>query len=247
MAVETSTSVSYLNFQVSDEMIERFHTDDPFNHIVIDNALSPAIAEAIESELRSISQETWDANQDFTAKEMVQQKKKMGINDPQLLPQTTRSFMEFMNSPEFLAELVKLTKIPAIRGDPTFLGGGVHRINKGGKLSIHVDYNLHLHTRKHRRVNVLVYFNKNYDPSYGGALELWKSDMSQCAKSVDPIHNRMVIFRITDDAPHGHPEPWTSDDPRFSLAFYYFTDDRPEEEKSEFHWAVWKQRPGKGW
>ena len=32
--------------------------------------------------------------------------------------------------------------------------------------------------------------------------------MTQCCHKISPLFNRMVIFRINDDANHGHPEPW---------------------------------------
>ena len=73
--------------------------------------------------------------------------------------------------------------------------------------------------------------------------------MTKCVKEIEPIFNRVVIFRITDDGYHGHPEEWNAPegDYRLSLAFYYYTKERPENEISKFHWADWKYRPGKGW
>ena len=70
--------------------------------------------------------------------------------------------------------------------------------------------------------------------------------MMSCARKIEPISNRLVIFRITDDALHGSPEKWLApaDYSRLSLAFYYYTDDRPEEEKKPFHWANWHKRFG---
>ena len=55
------------------------------------------------------------------------------------------------------------------------------------------------------------------------------------------MFNRAVIFNITDDAYHGHPEPLNcpEDQARYSLALYYFTEDRPDEEKNEEHSALW--------
>jgi hypothetical protein len=55
------------------------------------------------------------------------------------------------------------------------------------------------------------------------------------------MFNRAVIFNITDDAYHGHPEPLRCPDnqARYSMALYYFTEDRPEEEKNSEHSALW--------
>jgi len=68
--------------------------------------------------------------------------------------------------------------------------------------------------------------------------------MTKCIHKIEPILNRLVIFKITDDAFHGHPEKWMApiEYPRLSFAFYYYTDERPEEEKAPFHWALWQKR-----
>ena len=107
------------------------------------------------------------------------------------------------------------------------------------------DFNLHYNTRKHRRINILLYLNSEWKPSYNGELELWAKDMTRCVHKIEPLFNRFVMFKITDDAFHGHPEQWLApmEYPRMSFAFYYYTDDRPENEKAPFHWALWKRRP----
>jgi Rps23 Pro-64 3,4-dihydroxylase Tpa1-like proline 4-hydroxylase len=155
--------------------------------------------------------------------------------------------IDYFSSFEFISFLENLTGIPNLIPDPSLLGGGIHRIDKGGKLSIHADFNIHPHTNLHRRLNLLLYLNKNYQDEFQGKLELWNKDMSQCVQKISPIFNRMLIFKITDDAFHGHPEEWTHDQSRISLAFYYYTHDRPEEEKSAFHWANWQSRPNLGY
>ena len=64
--------------------------------------------------------------------------------------------------------------------------------------------------------------------------------MTNCEKKIAPIFNRAVIFRTTDDAYHGHISDWNADYERLSFAMYYYTDDRPEHEKSGAVYAQWK-------
>ncbi len=61
-------------------------------------------------------------------------------------------------------------------------------------------------------------------------------------KKISPIFNRAIIFRTTDDAYHGHLESWLAPEgkERLSFAVYYYTDNRPEYEKSEITNAVWQ-------
>jgi hypothetical protein len=101
------------------------------------------------------------------------------------------------------------------------LGGGIHKINKGGKLSIHIDYNQHPGQKWKRNLNVLLYLNENWEKEWGGNLELWGGNPWKKEIEVEPIFNRAVIFSI-EDAPHGHPIPLNTPD---DVALYYFTDE----------------------
>jgi hypothetical protein len=164
------------------------------------------------------------------------------IQDIKLYAPATYEILSFLNSDTTLRFLEDLTGIKGLIPDPNFIGGGVHKIMREGKLSIHADYNIHPDTGLHRRINLLLYLNENWDKSWGGNLELWDKDLKNCVKSIPPVFNRAVIFNITDDAFHGHPEPLAcpSEESRISLALYYFTKDRPDDEKSSQHAAIWK-------
>lgn len=113
----------------------------------------------------------------------------------------------------------------------------------GGHLGVHADFNMHPETRMHRRVNSLIFLNKNWDPKWNGQIELWSKDLTRPVVAVDPDFNKLVAFTITDDAFHGVPAPLVcpTDRKRFSLALYYYTNDRPEEERAPFHRAVWQR------
>jgi hypothetical protein len=110
--------------------------------------------------------------------------------------------------------------------DPTLDGGGLHQSTTGGFLNIHADFTVHPHHHNwRRRVNLLLYFNEEWQPEYGGNLELWSTDMKQCQMSIAPVSNRAVIFTTDIDSFHGHPEPLRcpAGVNRQSLALYYFT------------------------
>jgi len=152
--------------------------------------------------------------------------------------------MDLFSSPEIVRFIEEVTGIKELEVDTSFMGGGIHRTTKGGRLAIHADFNNHPVTKKYRRINALLYLNSEWRPEYNGELELWSKDMTQCVEKIQPLFNRLVIFRITDDAYHGHPETWNAplEYPRMSFAFYYYTNNRPDEEKAPFHWALWQKR-----
>ncbi|HEV3383297.1 MAG TPA: 2OG-Fe(II) oxygenase [Gemmata sp.] len=129
--------------------------------------------------------------------------------------------------------------------DPHYEGGGLHQIEPGGFLKIHADFNYHTRLRLDRRINLIVYLNKDWQEDYNGHLELWDRNMTHCVHKILPAYNRCVVFSTTDWSYHGHPEKltWPAGRTRKSLALYYYTNGRPEEEKSDAHGTLWQERP----
>ena len=121
--------------------------------------------------------------------------------------------------------------------DPYLMGGGLHEIKRGGVLKVHTDFNRHPIFNLDRRINVLIYLNKNWKKEYGGNLELWDKNMNKCIKKIQPLFNSMVIFSTTDFSNHGHPDPLTCPDniSRKSLALYYFSSGRPKTEINDMN------------
>jgi Rps23 Pro-64 3,4-dihydroxylase Tpa1-like proline 4-hydroxylase len=138
----------------------------------------------------------------------------------------TNMVTEYMNSEPFLKFLENLTGFEKLYRDPIMLGGGIHKIKKGGKLSVHIDYNEHPGRKWKRNLNLLLYLNENWKSEWEGNLEFWDEDSLKKQIEVEPIFNRAVIFSI-EDAPHGHPIPLNTPEDvyRYSLALYYFTDE----------------------
>ena len=108
----------------------------------------------------------------------------------------------------------------------------MHEIRRGGFLKIHSDFNVHPQLRLNRRLNLLLYLNKNWKIDWGGQLELWDQEMKSCRAKVQPNFNKMIIFKTTDYSYHGHPEPLNCPEniSRKSIALYYYTNGRPKEE-----------------
>ena len=219
----------------------RYQEQVPFPHAVIDNFIDQTIARHVAAELLSLSQ-TKDAWWRFNgADEHNDQVKKRGLSDINNMPPLLRMTSDYFNSAVFIDFLESLTGIHHLLPDPTYNGGGYHQTSSGGKLGIHHDFNVHAIDGQtvFRRINLLVYMNPEWDNAWGGQLELWDKQLSDCVKRVDPVFNRAVIFTI-DDAPHGHPSPLQcpQDTTRRSLAYYYYTVAEPETERrlTRAHW-----------
>jgi len=233
-------SQKFLN-SVLDKHQPNYLNAKPFPHAVIDglfNEIPDALIEAIRKFPTPTEMKWYKYENTFEVK--------LATDKVDELPAPLRRILYELNSSRFVHFLELLTGIPAIIPDPHFIGGGLHQIQHGGKLDVHVDFNKHHQTNLDRRVNVLLYLNREWHPEYGGDLELWDADMKECQVKIAPLFGRMVIFNISDKAPHGHPNPLTCPEhmTRKSIATYYYTNGRPAEEVSDKHRTVYKKRPG---
>ena len=233
-----------INFSLPKYIKTQYATAYPYPHTVIDNFMNEQFLNRAVNQLEYVDWGYDDGDGDDLDSHQVKKlysPHKVGMWDN--MPEHVTNLLNFLNSKEVLNYLEELTGIPDLIADPELYGGGVHRILSGGKLSVHADYNFHPLTKLHRRVNLLLYLNKDWKEEWGGDLQLWNKDMSMCVKKILPIFNRAVIFNITSDAYHGHPGPLKSPEgiDRLSFALYYFTKERPIEEITDPHMAVWKE------
>jgi hypothetical protein len=209
----------------------------PYPHIVFDDFFDADIVDSILKEFPDRDAIRW---QRFDNANEI---KLASATDASFGP-LTRLFFYHLNSITFLEFLSQITGIENLIPDPQFEGGGLHQIVRGGKLGVHADFNKHRNYGLDRRLNLLLYLNRNWREEYGGHLQLWDKDMTRCEAKVAPLFNRVMIFGTTDFTYHGHPDPLQCPDDmtRKSLALYYFTNGRPVEEVSGEHSTVFKAR-----
>ena len=143
----------------------------PFPYIMIDNFLDDSILKTVIEEFKTYDNWFFDPyNQEYEVKKFFSP---VDYDSSLVLAQkapTTKSVLDYMYSPVVLDYLSRLTGIENLLPDTTFLGSGMHRIEKDGKLSVHVDFNIQKETGLHRRLNVLIYLNENWQDEWGGHL-----------------------------------------------------------------------------
>lgn len=215
---------------------ERWQSAKPFHYVVIDDFLPPAVASAIHDCYPMPDIEGWDK------KTYTHQKKKFSMRTG--FPAPIDDFFRLSATDEFKSWLTAVTSVEKLIDDPELLGGGLHEILRGGFLDVHVDYNFHPRTKLHRRINVLLYMNRDWQPDYEGYLQLWDMTANRRVEDVAPIYNRAVIFETNEVSFHGHPVPLNSPQNRTrnSLALYYYTKDR--ETVVAEHNTLYKQTSG---
>jgi hypothetical protein len=212
---------------------------EPFPHIVLDNFLPLVLIEKIYRlfPTKKLADDTFYED-DYS-----------GLHKRQVHPesceQELRNLFHFFNSAPILQFLEGLTTIDSLIGDPYFNGGGFHEIFSGGKLGVHADFRINEQLHLNRRINMLIYLNKNWDADFGGNLELWDRSMSSKVASISPLFNRCVIFNTDADSYHGHPDPLNtpSEITRKSIALYYYSASKKVYEDTPSHSTMYFARP----
>ena len=203
-----------------DGMRSKYLAGNPFPHIVIDDFLSSNSANKTLKQFPAVSNQFWIHYVHYN-------ERKLGLNKRELIPEyINEKVIGAFHSNTFLQFLSALTGVNKLVADDTLEGGGLHQCLRGGHLNIHSDFNAHPHDKKlKRRINVLLFLNKNWVEEYKGSLEFWNSDMSKCGAKYLPVFNRLVIFETHATSYHGFPErvmcPSTIS--RKSIALYFYT------------------------
>ena len=202
--------------------LQRF--TEPFNYIVIDNFLDADLIDQLSGEFPSYDSDRW-----FSYENPLEVKKT--INNWYDFPENTYQFFSSLNSSEFVSFIENITEVPTLYGDPGLHGAGWHIHGKGGKLNIHLDYTIHPKMNLKRKLNLILYMSKDWNPGWGGNLELWSHDSAhhkpkEKVAAVDCVYNRAVIFDSSVNSWHGFADPINCPDGiyRKSIAMYYLTD-----------------------
>jgi Rps23 Pro-64 3,4-dihydroxylase Tpa1-like proline 4-hydroxylase len=58
----------------------------------------------------------------------------------------------------------------------------VAHVQPGSRLEMHLDYSIHPITGKERRVNLIIYMNKDWKEEWGGELNLWEGTPQEMTK-----------------------------------------------------------------
>ena len=204
------------------ELRQQFLSSQPFEHVVIPNFFTPALADAVHNEFPDPLNTSHDWKHYDNPIEQ-----KFALNDFANLPLATAAFALFQNE-TFVRLIRSISGLPTLEPDPHLHGAGLHAYPCQGKLDMHLDYSIHPLSGKERRLNLIVYLNKGWKQEYGGDLQL-ASDLSlPHVQVVTPVWNTAVLFRTSDLSYHGIPRPiqCPPDEYRKSLAVYYLSDAR---------------------
>lgn len=219
-----------------------FARRDPFRHVVIDGFFDAGYATALLAQFPAFERgNARNEAGELGGKSTIERIRGLGEPYAQL--------DDLIRTPEFLGLVGRITGIADLLYDPDYFGGGTHENREGQDLDPHVDFNRHPHEPWHRRLNLIVYLNPEWDDAWGGSLELHSDPRSPDDRItlVTPLFNRCVIFETTEWSWHGFsrialpPERRTLS--RKSIALYFYTRERPAEELADTHSTIYVDRP----
>lgn len=202
--------------------------DEPFKHYLFDNFLEHGHAKALSDEFMEYDSSNW-----FVYDNPLEIKKTS--NNWYHFPPATYSFLQYLNSPQFIAELEKITGVSKIYPDCGLHGAGWHIQGRSSKLNVHLDYSLHPKLNLQRKFNLIYYLTPDWQPEWGGNLEFWSHNQDtnlpkEKIKTINNIFNRALLFDTANNSWHGYNDPINcpSGVYRKSIAMYYLVEPQGE-------------------
>jgi hypothetical protein len=107
--------------------------------------------------------------------------------------------------------------VPEAEPDTTLWGAGMHLMEPGGFLDLHLDSD-HVHD-KLRRFNAVLFLN-HWEKSWGGFFQMFDHERSFCSQ-IAPAFNRLVVFECSDISYHRVSKVTGPDDRKTLTAFWY--------------------------
>jgi Rps23 Pro-64 3,4-dihydroxylase Tpa1-like proline 4-hydroxylase len=223
-----------------DAFKQRTRNARPFPYFCIDNFLNEEFADEIYQSFPSF-QHAKGIGREFAS---VNEKRKIEITDTAKFPAPIAKLNRLLASATFTEMMSDLMNIPDLVSDADLTGGGIHETNSGGRLDVHVDFNYIESKKLYRRLNILIYFNKDWKEEYGGYLDIWDRDVKKCYGSFAPMFNRACGFATSEISFHGvTPLTCPPDVMRKSFATYYYTKEAPPGWAGQVHSTIFKARP----
>ncbi|MGL5806357.1 MAG: 2OG-Fe(II) oxygenase [Xenococcaceae cyanobacterium] len=182
----------------SESFQKDYSSPQPYSHLAIEDLFAPEILDRVVAEFPQAD------NRDWIGWDTIHELKatSRGIAG---LSMFTQLFCLWLNSAEFINEIKKITGIDDLVPDPLFFGAGLHEMYRDGWLDVHADYTKHPTLPLIRRVNLLIYLNRDWNADWGGDLELWHHSDRANRVSYAPNFNRSLIFPTTSETLHGVP------------------------------------------
>jgi hypothetical protein len=191
----------------------------PFPHVVIDNLFAPDILDPLLTEMAALQENQWLLVEALPHERLRRMRSAVDLGP------AGSQMVSLVHSAAFLYLLSEITGVWQLLPDPYLQGAGYATMRPGDFFQVHSDRNVAYDTGLSRRLAMIVFLNKAWDPGYNGELELWNDAATRCEVSVEPFFNRTILFEVADPNYHGVPDPIACPEgqSRQSFIVYYHT------------------------
>ena len=204
--------------------------DFPWSHGYSENFVDDEFAKKMNKEFPKWDSPIWDKwgkvfDTEYGYKKM--------LADKSVMPPSIFSFIEQLESKEFISKVSEATGIDDLLIDDELYGGGLFLHPTGSHLTTHVDFNFNNDIKLYRAVNLLYYMS---DDCEGGDFELYDTDL-QKQKSVPPKLNTCILFATNNKTYHGVNKVISGY--RKLLSLWYYTKEPTKDLSEQPHRTLW--------
>jgi Rps23 Pro-64 3,4-dihydroxylase Tpa1-like proline 4-hydroxylase len=198
-----------------------FTDGKPFKNVVIPNFLNESVLDQISSEFPN----DFEDNKDWFHYNNPLEVKYLNSNIENF-PKTIKNLYYALSTEQIVKLFSGISSIDELERDPTLYGCSLHAHGNNGRLNLHLDYEKHpLLENKERRLNLILYLNKEWKREWNGETELWNDDVTECITKHPITYNSALLFQTNDISWHGVPEKikCPQNEYRKTLAYYYIS------------------------
>jgi hypothetical protein len=197
---------------------ERMAGARPFPYLILEDFIQPALLELVYEEFDLASKGAWQTLRSTHG--TTYRSKPRARFGP-----ATQLYFGIVNSGWFLDFLADVSGVEGLLSDAALYNGGLHETRTGGWFDIHTDFDRHVQHGLDNELAFITYLNSSWDPSNGGALELWDGKAERPVVTIPPRLGCSVLLRHGPSSFHGHRAPWSRPDgePRRTVAAYYYS------------------------
>ena len=207
----------YSFFNKLGEVTPTYYFDNPARIWIIDNFLPQNIFNEAISQIKNIANWTDFKNEHSSST----RKECRNLTDAPLIESIANAF----NSSKTINWMESITNEEGLIPDPHFLGGGLCKVLSQSKLDLHTDFNWNNRLKINRKVNLMLYMNNEWKDEWGGALEFWDNNKTECVQKIQPYPNRLILWVYDTELIHGFPDLLNTpaNISRDNLILFYYT------------------------
>jgi Rps23 Pro-64 3,4-dihydroxylase Tpa1-like proline 4-hydroxylase len=213
-----------------------FHTSGRIPTCHLDDLLAPDAVRAIYA--------AYPAKERLIALNDLREHKYVGIQldrYPAIFAEIIYAFQD----PKIVNLIAQITGIANLVADPHLYAAGFSLMEQGHFLNPHLDNSHDKDRQNYRALNLLFYVTPDWQPHYGGNLELWDNGLDRPCRSIPAQFNRLVIM-ATDRTSWHSVSPIVHPGRRCCISNYYFSPDSPNATDYS-HVTSFRGRPDQPW